>query len=265
MAKRLQKWLVYKKDISVARLKRALPAPVNRWIKRTLGIRNSIVASAFAATQMASPQIKDEYDRLVAGNVASVLAKVMSRFYGDLGMDVALVPLVKALESFRHSLRADTEQVPEEQAASVLIRFEQAFALSEAGRVVDALPLYNSVFRDTAARAVARYDLFVREVLVRSGKFIGHHQDKAGNTEQAIATYRAILSIDRDGLIARRLVSLLARRGDWREAAEFSETATFTARNLFPHLPKKNRYMDTLHADFLTKYVDDVVHVPEEP
>jgi hypothetical protein len=46
---------------------------------------------------------------------------------------------------------------------------------------------------------------------------------------------------------------LLARRGDWQEAAKFSETATVPAQNLFPHLPENNPYIAMLETEFLTK------------
>ena len=253
MASRLQKRLRYERDAAVMKIKRALPEPVKRLIKRTLGMRNTFVSSAFSRSQMASPQSRDEYHRLVADNVAGVLLRVMTRFYGDLGIDAHSIPLVKALEAFRRTLPEDTVGHPQQQDASVLIRFERAFALSEAGRVSEALPLYESVFRDPAARNVLPYDPFVREAVVRSGEFVGRYYDKRGDAEAAIAIYRELLSFEQDGLIARRLVLLLARRGGWQEAAEFGETATVTSLNLFPHLPEKNPYIDTLKSEFLAK------------
>jgi tetratricopeptide (TPR) repeat protein len=244
---------LHKKDVAAARAKRILPEPAKRWIKHLLGIRNSFLSHRFAKVQMPSKQIRDEYDRLVAGNVADVLLKVMRRFYGDLGVDARSIPLVKALEAFRESLPANTADQSQGDAASVLIRFERAFALSEARRLSEALPLYRSVFRDQAARNVMPYDPFIREAIVRSGEFIGRYHDKRGEADAAIEIYREILSLDPSGLMARRLALLLARRGDWQEAAELSETATITSRNLYPHLPEKNPYLDGLKTEYLTK------------
>jgi hypothetical protein len=117
----------------------------------------------------------------------------------------------------------------------------------------EALPLYESIFRDPASRRVAPYDPFVREALVRSGAFVGRHYDKRGDADAAIGIYREILSIYKDGLIARRLLLLLMRRGDFREAAELSGIATATSRNLFPHLPANNPYIAKLQSKFLTQ------------
>jgi|SRR5579872_7262685 len=246
MATRLQKWVRYRRDTAIGRIKRILPVPMKRAIKRALDARNSIVRRAFFDAQMVSPQIKDEYHRLVAENVANVLLKIMTRFYDDLGVDVRSIPLVKALQSFREKLPPDGTDAGRPQLAPVLIRFERAFTLSEAARASEALPLYESVFRNFVARKVLPYDPYVREAVVRSGEFLGRYHDKRGDADAAISYYRDILSVEKDSLIARRLIVLLARCGDWQDVAELGETAMISGRNLFPRLPEKNPYIAAL-------------------
>jgi tetratricopeptide (TPR) repeat protein len=254
MESRLKRWLFYKGDEAVAKIKRRLPEPARRWIKRSLRLRDSIVSQAFSNAQMSTLQLQDEYHRLVAGNVTNVLLNIVSRFYRDLGVvDVHSVPLVKALESFRATLPASEVDVDQARQAPVLIRFERAFALSEAGRVNEALPLFELVFRDRTARKVAAYDPFAREAVVRSGEFLGRYHDKRGEVDASIAIYREIMSIEQDGLIARRLMLLLSRRGDLSEAAEFGEAAMLSKLNLFPRLPEKNPYIEALEREFLAK------------
>jgi hypothetical protein len=253
MKSRLKRWLLYRKDAAVARAKRALPEPARRLIKRALGVRSSVVSHAFSSAQMTTPQIWDEYHRLVADNVTGVLLKIMNRFYADLGVDARSIPLVKALESFRRKLPPDEVRGPEADAEPVLVRFERAVALSEVGRVNEALPLFISVFRDPAARKVSPHDPFVREAVVRSGEFLGRYHDKRGSVDAAIDVYRDILSIDRDGLIAGRLIVLLSRRGDLGDAAELAEMAMLFKGNLFPHLPEKNPYIAALESEIQAK------------
>jgi hypothetical protein len=218
-----------------------------------LHVRSSRIANAFLNDQMPSPQIKDEYHRLVAENMTTVLLKIMNRFYGELGIDAGIIPLVHGLDAFRKALAIDAGEPVDALAAPVLVRFERAFAFSEAGRVGEALPLYESVFRDPDSRRVAPHDPFVREALVRSGEFVGRHYDKRGDAEAAIGIYREILLIYKDGLIARRLLLLLMRRRDFREAAELSGITTATSRHLFPHLPANNPYIAKLQSEFLTQ------------
>lgn len=252
MAGRLKKWLSYKREETAARIKRRMPEPARRWIKRSLRLRNEILSSIFAKDQLTTPRMRDEYHRVLAGNVSGVLLKIMIRFYSDLGVDAQSAPLVKALQAFRRSLPTDAgDGVP--TPAPVLIQFERAYALCEAGRASEAMSLFESVFRNQAARKALPYDPFVREAVVRSGEFIGRHYDKSGDFDAAIAIYRDILSQDRDGLIARRLMLLLSRRGDWHEVAELAETAISSNINLFPRLPQGNPYLAALETEFLSK------------
>jgi tetratricopeptide (TPR) repeat protein len=253
MIVRLRKWLVYKRDRASARLRRALPETVRRGIRRLWGVRSAVVAQTFSNAQMPTPELLDEYHRLVAGNVASVLLKITARFYADLGVDVRSVPLVQALESFQRELPVDTASTSHWQAEPVLIQFERAFALAEAGRISDALPLFEAVFRNSVARKLVTYDPYVKEAIVRSGEFLGRYHEKHGDVDAAIAIYREILSVDEDGPIARRLTLLLSRRGDLREAAELAEMASQSRVNLFPRIPEKNPYIAALETEFLGK------------
>ena len=72
---------------------------------------------------------------------------------------------------------------------------------------------------------------------MRSGEILGRHHDKLGNVELAVAIYREIMSVDQNGLIARRLALLLSRNGHLREAADYAETAIISRPNLFRHIP----------------------------
>ncbi len=216
MASRLKKWLRYRRNKAIARVKRLLPEPARRGFRQLQGMRNEIVSRAFSNAQMSTPEVRDEYRRLVATNVAGVLLKIMNRFYGDLGVDAHSVPLVKALESFRRELPIDNLATRPGQGEPVLIQFERAFALFEAGQVSDALPLFEAVFRNSTARKLASYDAYLKEAVVRSGEVLGRYHEKRGDVDAAIAIYREIVSIDQGGPIARRLMLLLSRRGDLR-------------------------------------------------
>jgi len=253
MASRLKKWLRYRRDKAIARVKRLLPEPARRRFRQLQGMRNEIVSRAFSSAQLSTPEVRDEYHRLVAANVAGVLLKIMNRFYGDLGVDAHSVPVVKALESFRRELPMDNLAAHRGQAEPVLVQFERAFALFEAGRVGDALPLFEAVFRNSTARKLASYDPYLKEAVVRSGEVLGRHHEKRGDVDTAIIVYREILSIDQGGTIARRLILLLSRRGDLREAAEFAENAAMSKLNLFPRLPENNPYIAVLQRELLGK------------
>ncbi len=252
MMVQLVKQLLYKRDGALAKVKRALPEPVRRGIRRLLSVRN-VVAQSFFNAQMRRPEVLDEYHRLVAGNVAGVLLKIMARFYADLGVDVHSVPLVKALESFRRGLPMDNLATSQGQSEPVLIQFERAFALFKAGRVGEAVPLFEAVFRNSVARKFVSYDPYVKEALVRSGVFLGRYHEKHGDVDASIAIYREVLSMAQDGPIARRLTLLLSRRGDLREAAKFAEIASLSKLNLFPRLREKNPYITALETEFLGK------------
>jgi tetratricopeptide (TPR) repeat protein len=243
MTVRLKKWL----------LRWVVRGPIRRWIGRLLAVRNRLISQSFLKAQMGTPELRDEYERLVAGNVAGVLLKIMARFYSDLGVDVHSTALVKSLEAFLQELHVDNLTTPEGQAQPVLIQFERAFALFEAGQVGDALPLFEAVFRNSAARKYAKYAPYLKEAIVCSGEAFGRYHEKRGDIDAAIGIYREILAIDQDGPIASRLALLLSRRGDLREAAELSEVAIDSELNLFSLLPEKNPYIVALEAKFLGK------------
>jgi tetratricopeptide (TPR) repeat protein len=248
-----KKWLRHRRNLALATVKRALPTPIRGQIRRLLGVRNAIISRKFLKAQLPTPELVDEYQRLLAGNVTSVLLKIMDRFYADLGVDGHSAPLVKALESFRRTIAADDLTTSRGQAEPLLIKFERAFALLEADRVADAFPLFESVFQDSLARRFVRYNPYVKEAIVRSGQFLGRFHEKRGDIDASIAIYREILAMDQDGLIARRLTLLLSRRGEFREAAEFAEIASQSGLNLFPRIPSNNPYIASLETEFLGK------------
>jgi tetratricopeptide (TPR) repeat protein len=242
----------YIRDTAVAIIKRALPAPIRRSMKQWLGRRAQIVSRMFLKSQMATPQLWDEYHRLMAANVCGVILKIMARFYGDLGFDARAVPLVKALAAFRRTLQTDVIEANGARPSPVLTQFERAYALYEEGLTHDALALFETVFRNRAARRVARFDPFVKEAVVRSGELLGRHYDKQGDADACIEIYRDIMSIHPDGIIAHRLIVLLCRTGNFSEAAEFGDAAMLFQVNLFPRLPKMNRYIAALEKALST-------------
>ncbi len=86
---------------------------------------------------------------------------------------------------------------------------------------------------------------FIKEAVVRSGEILGRYQEKIGNINSAIAIYRQILQLDGNSVIARRLLLLLSRNGNLREAANFAETAIVNRMNLYPQ-PPDNPYIASL-------------------
>jgi tetratricopeptide (TPR) repeat protein len=185
--------------------------------------------------QAAKIQRPDEYERLVAHNVAGQLADVMTRFYRDMGADVSSVPLIRALNNFRQGLSRG-HAASSQPASSPLIQFERAWANYQEGHTSEAFRLFETVFGDASARMRIDGNPFIREAVVRSGEMLGRYQETAGNIDAAVAIYRQILQLDGDGVIARRLLLLLSRRGNLREAANFAETAFVNRINLYPQL-----------------------------
>jgi tetratricopeptide (TPR) repeat protein len=250
---------------AVDRLRRVSPPSLRRLFRRLLGsqaifafeflAKGSVLASMREhekAIEAAGPGLADEYNRLLAGNAADLLAEVMKRFYSDLGVDAHSVPLVQGLDRFRQQLSDRESDRPETEPASILIRFERTWNDYRNGRTDVALRSFETIFRDTVARKRAGRDPFVKEAVVRSGEILGRRQDTLGNVEQAIAIYREIIAVDPDGVIAHRLTSLLARRGDLQQAAKLAETVVFSRPNLFPYLPS-NPYIASLKAEIARK------------
>lgn len=180
-------------------------------------------------------QRSDEYERLVAHNVAGQLTDVMTKFYRDMGADVSSVPLIRALNNFRQGLSL-VDAASAQPAASPLIQFERAWASYQEGRIAEAFHLFEMVFSDASARMRMDGNPFIREAVIRSGEMLGRYQETAGNIDAAVAIYRQILQLDGDGVIARRLLLLLSRSGNLREAANFAETAFVNRINLYPQL-----------------------------
>jgi len=194
------------------------------------------------------PGSLDEYNWLVASNVADFLVEVMKKFYSGLGADPRDVPLVQGLNSFRHKLSMRRPEISPSQTQSTLVLFEQAWSQYRAGHIHEACRAFQTIFYDAAARKKAAHNPLMKEAVVRSGEILGRHQDKLGNVESATAIYRDVLSIDQGGPIARRLVVLLSRRGHLREAAELAEKAIVSRVNLFPRL-RPNPYIASLKAE----------------
>jgi tetratricopeptide (TPR) repeat protein len=111
-----------------------------------------------------------------------------------------------------------------------------------------ALTAFESIINDNAARQRAAHNPFLKEAVVRSGEILGRHYDKLGDAEKAIGIYRNILSVDPDGLVARRLIVLLARSSRLGEAAGFAETAIVSQVNLFRYIPP-NPHIAALKAE----------------
>ena len=249
MIGRMTKWLRRNREKVKARIKLALPKTIHYRIYQLLVARNAMMSRIFFNAQMRTPEVRDRYDRMLAANVADVLLKIANRFYADLSVDARSVPLVKALESFREKLPMGDFATREGLTDPLLIRFERAFALAEAGRASEAVPLFEAVFRDPAARKFVKYDPYVKEAVARSGEFVGRYHEKRGDTDASIAIYREILSISPAGQIARRLALLLCRRGHLREAAEVAEIASLSKPNLFPRLPPRNLYIAAIETE----------------
>jgi len=218
--------------------------------------REEIFADPKARPQLESFQAnretyrRDEYDRLVAYNVAGLLTQVMTRFYRDLGVDIFSVPLIRALNNFRGKL-SSFDTASSQKAASPLIQFERAWASYQDGKNDEALHLFKTVFNDGSARKRMNGNPFIREAVVRSGEILGRHQEKVGNIDSAIGIYREILALDANNVIARRLLVLLARNGNLREAANFAEAAITNRSNLYPQL-LDNPYIMALKKEMST-------------
>ena len=136
----------------------------------------------------------------------------------------------------------------------MLILFEQAWQQHLAGQTKEALAAFETIFNDRTARQKAAHNPAMKEAIVRSGGILGRHYDTIGDAKNAIATYRAVLSVDPDGLIARRLIVLLSRSGRLAEAAEIAETAMVSRPNLFQRIPP-NRHITALKAELFLEQV----------
>jgi tetratricopeptide (TPR) repeat protein len=193
-------------------------------------------------------QRSDEYDKLVAHNVAGLLIEVMTKFYRDLGADVSEVPLIRALNSFCRKMPV-VDIASSQNSSSPLIQFERAWARHQEGQIGEALRLFETVFRDGSARKRMMGNPFIAEAVVRSGEILGRRQEKIGNTDAAIAIYREIMELDGgNGVIARRLLLLLSRSGNLHEAAKLAQAAIHNRTNLYPQLID-NPYIAALKKD----------------
>lgn len=212
-------------------------------------LKDPAAKQALAGIDVPAPSaLSDEYDWLVASNVADALVAVMSRFYVALGIDPQTVPLVQRLERSRRKLSAAGPETEQSSAQSTLILFERAWRQYRTGQTRKALTAFESIINDNAARQRAAHNPFLKEAVVRSGEILGRHYDKLGDAEKAIGIYRNILSVDPDGLVARRLIVLLARSGRLGEAAGFAETAIVSRANLFRYIPP-NAHIAALKAE----------------
>jgi hypothetical protein len=260
---------------AVGWLRRACPPPLRQRLRRMLGGRgvtaieylvlsNAVVRIRQHEKTMAAAGsgLADKYHKLLAGNAADLLLEVMQKFYTDLGVDAHSIPLVQGLDRFRQKYSIDVSAVHEEKAgadapqasssSSNLIRFETAWRLYQRHPGVEALKLFESIFRDASARKEAARDPFVKEAVIRSGEILARHHDTAGNVEQAIVIYREITALDPDGVMARRLAVLLARRGELSQAAQLAESIVFSRPNLFPYM-QSNPYLASLKEELSRK------------
>jgi tetratricopeptide (TPR) repeat protein len=201
------------------------------------------------------PQASDEYEWLVASNVTDSLVEIMSRFYREVGTDPHHAPLLQGLDRFQRKLSASKPGAAQSQLRSTLVLFETAWKQYRSGQIKKALRAFQTIFNDTTARQRAAHNPYLKEAVVRSGEILGRHHDKLGDVETAIGIYRDIMSIDQDGLVARRLTLLLSRRGRLREAADHAEAAIISRPNLFGQL-RPNRYLASLKADISLKSTD---------
>jgi tetratricopeptide (TPR) repeat protein len=228
--------------------------PAAETIRNVLKDRNA--QADLAGLQIASPsRLSDEYNWLVADNVTDALADVMSRFYTELGVDPHSAPLMRGLDRFRRKLSDSKPEKAQSPMQSTLVLFEAAWMQHRAGNTNEAIRAFETIFHDVTARQRAPYNPSLKEAVVRSGEILGRHYDKLGNVERATGIYREIMSVDQNGLIARRLTLLLSRRGYLREAAEYAETAIISRPNLFRRLPP-NPYITSLKAEISLRAED---------
>jgi len=193
-------------------------------------------------------RVPDEYSRLVARNVADLLVQVMTTFYEKLGVDPHAAPLVQGLARFRRKLAMPEAEGGEVQSMPILIPFETAWGHYMAGDLHTALCLFEIVFHDEQARKRAIDNPYIREAVVRSGEILGRYHDNRGDAVTATGIYRELLQLDRDSLIAGRLIRLLSRNGDLRAAAELAGMTIASPPNLYPHLPQ-NPYIGLLKQE----------------
>ena len=241
--------------------RRAAPASLRQFFRRTLAgrgvaaIENLAKRNAAASMRQqqltmaaAGPDQADAYQRLFAANVADLLATVMNGFYRRLGVDPHSAPIVGALERFQSNVLAPTDRAGEAEDAAILLRFERAWRLHQHGGTDAALPLLEAIFRDVGARKAAARDPFVKEAVVRSGEILGRHHDTRGNLDLAIAVYQEVVGVAPEGVVARRLAVLLARRGELSQAARLAESVISSRPNLFPAVPE-NPYLTALKEE----------------
>jgi hypothetical protein len=242
-------------------LRRASPPPLRRSLRGLLGRRgvaaigylaksNALVSMRQHEESMAAadPASADEYNKLISSNAADLLQDVLTKFYSELGVDPDTVPLLQGLNRFRSNLSEQWAKGPKLETSSLLVRFERAWRRYRQQPVEPELDTFEAIFRDSEARKTASRDPFVKEAVVRSGEILGRHWDIRGHAEKAISIYREILAVDADGVIARRLAVLLARRGDLGEAAALAESVVLSRPNLFPYL-HANPYITKLKAE----------------
>jgi hypothetical protein len=246
---------------SVDRLRRASPRPLRQFLRRVLERRGFVAFDFFVkshrlasraehdqAMDAARPEIIDDYNRLLAGNVADLLTDVMTKFYQDLGADPRSIALVQGLDRFRSKLSDRKPDALGDQTISILVRFEAAWKLYRSDRTRESIELFETIFRDPTARKKSASNRFVMEAVVRSGEIFGRHLDINGDVDGASAVYREVVALDPHSVVAARLVCLSARRGNLRQAARLAESTIVTGLNLFPHL-HDNPYIEKLKAE----------------
>jgi tetratricopeptide (TPR) repeat protein len=216
-------------------------------------LKDPAAKQALANVDVPAPtSMSEEYDWLVASNVIETLLGIMSKFYGKLGIDPHIVPLVQGLERSRQKLAAARPPMEPASDQSTLVLFERAWQNYCSGQTGEAHAAFEKILSDGKARQRAAYNPFLKEALVRAGEILGRNYDKLGDVERAINIYKEVLSVDPDSLVARRLIVLLSRSGQLSEAVKFAETAITSRPNLYRQVPP-NRHIAAVKAELFLK------------
>ena len=193
----------------------------------------------------ALPRLPDRalYDKLAALNVVDAVRAVTADFYARLGIDPGAAPVMRILTRTRQDLFGDVDPERARHQGSVLVRFEAAWNLFQAGRTAPALETFRALLSDDALWRRARRNVYFREALVRSGEIVGRDAELSGDLETALNLYQRLVTVAGRGVIARRVALLLWRQGRIREAALWAERAIWSDHNLASQAVKHNAHL----------------------
>jgi hypothetical protein len=247
----------------VSWLRSAAPPSVRRMLRSLLGshaisavdylVTNNALVSMqkhYRSMQAIHPDLAEEYNRLLAGNAADLLAKVIRGFYSSIGADVHSIPLVRGLGRFQERLMIESAKAVILDGAPTLLLFERAWESFQRGYMAEAIRLFTNIFEDKAVRKQAKRDPFLKEAVVRSGEILAQHYESIGDLTNSIAIYQDIITVEPGGVPARRLTLLMVRAGRLREAARIAEMVVTSRPNLFPFL-RPNTYVTALKAELV--------------